>query len=86
MEKERIFQIGDIVKHFKRETVDPESDDYRYRIVNFAEHTETREMLVIYKALYGDRKVYARPKDMFMGKVDKEKYPNIQQEYRFEKE
>ena len=48
MEKERIFQIGDIVKHFKRETVDPESDDYRYRILNFAEHTETGEILVIY--------------------------------------
>lgn len=29
MEKERIFQIGDIVKHFKRETADPESDDYK---------------------------------------------------------
>ena len=86
MEKERIFQIGDIVKHFKRELVDSKSNDYRYQILNFAEHTETGEILVIYRALYGDRKVYARPKDMFMGKVDKEKYPNIQQEYRFEKE
>ena len=86
MGKERIFQIGDIVKHFKRETVDPESDDYRYRILNFAKHTETGEILVIYSALYGNQKVYARPKDIFMSKVDKEKYPNIQQEYRFEKE
>ena len=48
MGKERIFQIGDVVKHFKRETVDPESDDYRYRILNFAEHTKTGEILVIY--------------------------------------
>ena len=86
MDNERIFQPGDIVKHFKRERVDSESNDYRYRILNFAEHTETGEILVIYEALYGDYNVYARPKDMFMEKVDKEKYPDIQQEYRFEKE
>ena len=64
----------------------PESNDYRYQILNFAEHTETGEILVVYCALYGDRKVYARPREMFMEKVDKEKYPNIQQEYRFEKD
>lgn len=74
---------GDIVQHFKR--TDMSSDNYTYTILNFAKHTETGEMLVIYKARYGDEVVYARPYDMFMSKVDREKYPDVKQEYRLEK-
>jgi len=41
-------------------------------------------MYAVYRQLYGDNKLYIRPLDMFLSKVDKEKYPNVKQEYRFE--
>ena len=89
MNKER-FKIyhkdGDIVRHFKWETLSEEerkSNKYLYKIIGYAKHTETGEELVIYKALYAPFDTYARPIEMFMSKVDNEKYPNIKQPYRF---
>ncbi len=77
--------IGDIVQHFKREWVSPDSSEYLYRILAFAQHTETGEKLVIYQALYPPFKTCARPFSMFMSEVDREKYPTAHQRYRFEK-
>lgn len=91
---------GDMVKHFKRETLTGEQlyDNfyyYVYRIIDFAKHTETGELLVIYEALYDGEEIghddlhkgdkFARPFDIFMSEVDHAKYPNIKQKYRFEK-
>ena len=89
------IRIGDIVKHFKRETLDSRIPSrkslYLYKIIDIAEHTETKEKLVIYQALYSNEdtginfNTFARPYDMFMSEVDHEKYPHIKQKYRFEK-
>ncbi len=81
------FKPGDRVQHFKRELLsekDREGNMYLYEIIGVATHTETGEQLMIYRALYGDMGTYARPMDMFCSRVDREKYPEARQEYRFE--
>lgn len=64
-----------IYKHFK--------GDY-YIVIDTCIHSETKEKYVLYRGLYGKSELYIRPYDMFLSKVDKNKYPNVKQEYRFE--
>lgn len=72
---ERIITVGKTYKHFK-------GNDYR--VLMIVRDSETLEDIVIYESLYGDHIIWARPYDKFNSKVDKEKYPNVIQEYRFE--
>lgn len=55
-----------------------------YTFLYKAYHTESTEIFAIYRAEYDDFKIYARPYDMFVSEVDKEKYPDVTQKYRFE--
>lgn len=68
----RDFKPGDTVQHFKGGF---------YKIVAIGTNTETEEKMFVYQSLK-DQRVWIRPYDMFISKVDREKYPNVYQPYR----
>ena len=74
---ERQLNIGGTYRHFKGK---------HYKVLMEATHSETRERMVVYQALYGDFGVYVRPYDMVLSPVDREKYPEVTQTWRFEEE
>lgn len=71
----RDVQLGQVYRHFK--------GDY-YLVEALARDSETNEPCVIYRKLYGDGGLWVRPTAMFLEPVDKKKYPDATQEYRFE--
>lgn len=68
-------KVHSIYRHFK--------GDY-YLVEGIATNSETNEKYVVYRALYDNLELYVRPLSMFIDKVDKDKYPDIEQEFRYE--
>ena len=69
------LKLHRVYKHFK--------GDY-YLIEDTATDSETGQMMVVYRRLYGDGGLWVRPMEMFLSEVDHEKYPDVEQQYRFE--
>lgn len=64
-----------IYKHFKGKY---------YLVEDVARHSETGEPMVVYRHLYGNGGLCVRPVEMFLSEVDRDKYPDVKQKYRFE--
>lgn len=78
---------GTIIRHFKREallTEEKKTNRYLCVIRDMAHHTEARELLAIYQALYREFEIFARPAEVSFSEVDGTKYPEIRQRIRFE--
>ncbi len=71
----RELVVHGVYRHFKGN---------KYIVEDVAIDSETDEYLVLYRALYGEGLLYARPMKMFLSSVDREKYPDVKQKWRFE--
>lgn len=96
VELEENCDIALLARHFKTDNISTEFDrplprkgeKYKHfkigkivTIIGISRHTETEEISVIYEY---EGHIWNRPLEMFMSEVDKEKYPNADQKYRFE--
>lgn len=96
-ELEENCDLALLTRHFKADNISAEFDrplpgkgeKYRHfklgkivTAIGVSRHTETEELTVVYEY---EGHIWNRPLEMFMSKVDKGKYPNATQKYRFEK-
>ena len=72
---DRKVKVKGYYKHFKGKI---------YMVEDIAKDSETLEDVVVYRALYGDHKLWVRTYKDFISEVDHDKYPDVKQEYRFE--
>lgn len=70
-----MIKPGKKYRHFK---------GHKYEVLYLAKDSETLEDVVVYQNINDKNSIWVRPLSMFTSKVDKEKYPNACQEYRFE--
>lgn len=55
-----------------------------YVVTDVAIHTETNEIMIVYHNLAHPEVSWCRLINMFLSEVDREKYPDVSQKYRFE--
>ena len=67
--------MGGVYRHFK---------GGMYRVEGTARDAGTGETVVLYRALYGEGGLWVRPMEEFLSEVDREKYPEAAQHFRFE--
>lgn len=75
LEKLKENMVGRRYKHFKGRT---------YIVNDIAVHTESDEIMVIYKCFTDPLVTWCRPLSMFTSDVDRIKYPDVKQKKRFE--
>ncbi|MBR2587272.1 DUF1653 domain-containing protein [Candidatus Saccharibacteria bacterium] len=69
------LKLHGVYRHFKGNL---------YILEDVAYSSETEEKMIIYRALYGDGRLWCRPYKMFFEEIDHQKYPDVKQKYRFE--
>ena len=74
MLENRKVEIGKTYKHFKGTL---------HKVILIAKDSESLEDMVVYTH-EEDGSIWVRTEKMFLSKVDKTKYPEVEQEYRFE--
>lgn len=76
----REIKVGQVYRHFKGNL---------YKVIDIVYDSESNrdeayKKVVIYQAMYGEHLKWARDYEMFNSYVDKLKYPDVNQKYRFE--
>ncbi len=71
----RKLKVHGVYKHFKGKY---------YIVEGIAKHSEDLSDYVVYRQLYDNGELYIRPLEMFLSEVDKGKYPDVKQKWRFE--
>lgn len=94
-ELEENCDLALLTRHFKKESnydfdrsLPVSGQKYRHfkigkvvTVIGISRHTETEEVSVVYEY---EGTIWNRPLGMFMSEVDRNKYPNSKQKYRFE--